>query len=306
MGTSSYSTSERSSRAASAGYFTKSVEETFSQSKAKTIHESMSPKGVKLREARDSEAHPNSVPILLGLDVTGSMGLIPAWLVKEGLPKTISSLIQHGIKDPQLLFTAIGDTECDRFPLQVGQFESGDLELDTWLTRTYLEKGGGSNSGESYLLAWYFAAYHTATDSFEKRKQKGFLFTTGDEPGLKSLPKNVIDKLMGDASSVQKGFTDTELLAAAQEKWHVYHLNVIHGGRGEDRATVNYWKDLLGQNYIEVRDETTIADKIVEIVTQNTAAEIFVKDTKGEVISGTVIDGQTEINVPIVEPEIIL
>ena len=58
--------------------------------------------------------------------------------------------------------------KCDSAPLQVGQFESSDELLDKWLTNIYFEAGGGGNGGESYALAWYFAALKTATDSMEK------------------------------------------------------------------------------------------------------------------------------------------
>src|SRR5690606_5631209 len=97
-----------------------------------------------------------------------------------------------------VLFLAIGDHETDSAPLQVGQFESGDAELDLWLTRTWLEGKGGANSGESYLLAWYFASKFTKLDSLDKRGQKGFLFTIGDEPGLSILPKRAINEIMND------------------------------------------------------------------------------------------------------------
>ena len=194
MGNSSYSYSARSARSDAKGFYKKSMDEVFTQQKERKIHESMSPKGVAKREARDSETHPNTVPVILNLDVTGSMMTIPDFLVKDGLPKMMGGLIQNGIPDATLLFTAIGDHECDRFPLQIGQFESGDEELDLWLTRTYLEKGGGGNAGESYLLAYYFAAFHTDIDAYSKRGQRGFLFTVGDEPGLKSLPGRAIMK----------------------------------------------------------------------------------------------------------------
>jgi hypothetical protein len=46
----------------------------------------MNPKGVRFRESRDSEAHPNTVSIAFALDVTGSMGKIPELLAKKELP----------------------------------------------------------------------------------------------------------------------------------------------------------------------------------------------------------------------------
>ena len=69
----------------------------------------------------------------------------------------MDKIIQSGIKDPQVLFLAIGDHECDTSPLQVGQFESSDELLEHWLTHVWLEGGGGGNRGESYALAWHFA-----------------------------------------------------------------------------------------------------------------------------------------------------
>ena len=169
MGNSSYDSSTRFSRAAASGYYLKSADDIFVQNKVRRIHESMDPSKAQLRESRDSKEHPLSVPIILALDVTGSMGEIPHYLIKDGLPNLMGGIIQRGIKDPQILFLAIGDYTYDSYPLQVGQFESGDEELDLWLTRTYIEGGGGGNEGESYSLAWYYGAKHTVTDSWEKR-----------------------------------------------------------------------------------------------------------------------------------------
>lgn len=147
MGFTSYSTTDRIIRATTSGFYSKSSSDIFSQSKERKIHEQMNPANIVFRECCDSEAHPNTIPVQLYLDVTGSMGKIPHELIKDGLPTMVGSLIQNGIKDVSLMFGAIGDHECDKFPLQVAQFESGDAELDMWLTRTYLEGGGGGNAG---------------------------------------------------------------------------------------------------------------------------------------------------------------
>lgn len=262
MGHSSYSVGDRSSRASSAGYQTKSVNEIFEQNTKRMVHETMDPKGVIKRECRDSEAHPNATPIQLYLDVTGSMGHIPHEMIKNGLPTLMGTLIQNGVRDAALMFGAIGDHETDRVPLQVAQFESGDAELDMWLTRSYLEGGGGGNGGESYLLAWYFGANHIATDAFEKRKEKGFIFTIGDEPCLKNLPVSAVKHIMGDSAVGQGNYSREELLAAAQEQNHVYHIHINHGGRGVDSA----WKELLGQNLIEISDYTTVSRVMSNII----------------------------------------
>jgi hypothetical protein len=251
----------RFDRARKEGYGSKSAGEIFTQNAKRMAHESMNPKGVSFRESRDSEVHPNSVPIILGLDVTGSMGHIPHELIKEGLPKLMGGIIQGGVPDPALLFLGIGDHECDAYPLQIGQFESGDEELDMWLTRTYIESGGGGNAGESYLLAWYFAAFHTRTDAFEKRNQKGILFTVGDEPCLKTLPASAIREIMGTG---QQTYTHHELLEEAKKRYEVYHINVLHSDQAmrADRG----WKELLGQNCLSIADHREIPNVIKEVI----------------------------------------
>ncbi len=261
MGGTRYDIDARYDRASKAGYRTKSAGEIFTQNAKRMAHESMNPYGVSFRESRDSEVHPHSVPIILGLDVTGSMGHIPHELIREGLPKLMGGIIQGGVPDPALLFLGIGDHECDGYPLQVGQFESGDEELDMWLTRTYIESGGGGNAGESYLLAWYFAAFHTRTDAFEKRKQKGLLFTVGDEPCLKTLPASAIREIMGTG---QQTYTHHELLEEARKKYEVYHISVLHSDQAI-RADKG-WKELLGQNCISIEDYREIPNVIKNII----------------------------------------
>ena len=77
-----------------------------------------------LRESRDSEEHPLSVPVAIFFDVTGSMGQIPR-VLQEKLPKLMDVIIDKaGLSDPQVLVGAVGDATCDRYPFQVGQFES--------------------------------------------------------------------------------------------------------------------------------------------------------------------------------------
>jgi hypothetical protein len=261
MGGTRYDLGARDDRAKKAGYASKSASDIFIQNRIGAAHESMNPNGITFREARDSAVHPNTVPIILGLDVTGSMGHIPHELIKEGLPKLMGGIIQGGVPDPALLFLGIGDHECDRFPLQVGQFESGDQELDMWLTRTYIESGGGGNAGESYLLAWYFAAFHTKTDAFEKRNQKGLLFTVGDEPNLETLPASAIKEIMG---SGQQTYTHLELLKEAQKRYEVYHISVLHSDQAV-RANVA-WKELLGENCLSIEDHREIPNVIKKII----------------------------------------
>lgn len=275
MGGGSYSLNRRAAKAKDLGYDTKSRYEIFS---SRHINNAMNPEGIKIRESRDSAEHPNSVPIILALDVTGSMGSVPHHMVKEGLPTVMGTIIQRGIADPQVLFLAIGDHECDKSPLQVGQFESSDELLDKWLTDVYLEGGGGGNAGESYLLAWYFASYHTEHDAWEKRKKKGFLFTVGDEPTLKKIPARDVKKIMGDGQYEE--FTSAALLDKARERYHVYHLHIAETGAGSRRETIDGWKQLMGDNLVVVEKHQDISKIMAEIITKVESSSEVVKTTK--------------------------
>lgn len=303
MGYTSYSYEDRLSRSVSSGFstVTKATADTvFKQNKLGMIHEEMKPSKAQLRESRDSDTHPNTVPIIIGLDETGSMGDIPIHMVKDGLPKMVSKIIQNGIPDPQILFLGIGDHEVDDAPLQVGQFESGDAELDLWLTRTWNERGGGSNAGESYLLAWYFAAKHTIHDCNEKRGQKGILFTIGDEPNLPRLPSRSIEEIMGVPS--QSSYTDSELLALAQETYDVYHIIVNHSTTAE--RSKSYWTKMLGQHCVVIDDYNKVSDTISDIVIANFNARVLSEPTNKQVLENDNDIVENVIIKPITKPTI--
>ena len=97
---------------------------------------------------RDSAEHPHTTPIIIALDVTGSMYDTPEHMIKEQFPKLMEKLEQLGVQDPQLLFMAIGDHEYDNYPIQTGQFESDTNKILDSLQSFYLEGRGGPNYGK--------------------------------------------------------------------------------------------------------------------------------------------------------------
>jgi hypothetical protein len=267
MGGGSYSSTSRLQRSVASGYTTKSAKELFS----KQINNAMTPHGVVVRESRDSVEHPNSLAIIIALDITGSMGTVPHHLVKEGLPKIMQSILDSGFPDPQVMFVAIGDHECDDWPLQVSQFESSDELLDKWLTSVFLEGGGGGNAGESYALAWYFAAKHTAIDCMEKRGIKGLVFTIGDEPNLKEYPDGALTHIMGNGQ-YNKMSSDKDLYDAARKNYELYHIHISETTAGSRRDTVDGWKQLLGDNLIKIDRHQDVADAIAKAVIKHTSS----------------------------------
>lgn len=228
-----------------------SREETFRNKKIDSL---MDIRNKSFRESRDGEEHPDSYPIIIALDVTGSMGHIPEDLIKGSFPEIMKKIIDSGIPHPQVCFLGIGDHECDSAPLQVGEFETSDELMEKWLTKTYIEGGGGGNLGESYLLAWYFASRHTSCDSFEKRGKKGTLITIGDEPTLKSVGASDIQKIFGETP--EEGIlTASELLKEAKKTWDVYHINCMDWS-GTYERTQNTWKEYLGEDFINTQTST--------------------------------------------------
>ncbi len=160
----------------------------------------MNPLGVGTRESRDSEVHPNSLSIIFALDVSTSMGAIPRSLATKTLPTFMEATLSV-VPDPQILFMAFTDArywQGNHLSLQVGQFESEAALIDRWLASTYIPTGDSPFEippmyiGESYDLAMYFAARHTATDCLQKRGKRGYFFMTGDEPPFADLdPEHV-------------------------------------------------------------------------------------------------------------------
>lgn len=216
-----------------------------------------------LRESRDSAVNPNSTAVMLFCDVTGSMGETAETMVQHGLDTTMREIYDRKpVTDPHILVGAIGDAWCDRAPLQMTQFEA-DVSLAKQLTGIWIEGGGGGNSGESYLLAHYAAATKTATDCFEKRGKKGFLFTMGDEPALPTLTKAQIEKVFG--TPAERDLTAAECLAMAQRSYEVFHLVLTGVGVAAHNldGVMKTWTPLLGERVLKVANIANVPEVIV-------------------------------------------
>ncbi|MCQ2541459.1 MAG: hypothetical protein MJ112_04080 [Lachnospiraceae bacterium] len=231
----------------------------------RSIKDDFDPKNIKVRESCDSADHPESTPIILGLDVTGSMGSVLTTISKKLNVLIQEILDREPVKDPQIMVMAFGDTECDRYPLQVTQFES-DIRIAEQLNDIYFERGGGGNDGESYSLPWYFAARKTKTDAYLKRNKKGYLFTMGDEKYLDVLGKDRIKYFIGD--DVQANLTAEELYNEVSKQYVCYHLLIEEGCgmRVRGREVIDKWQNLMGQYAIPVADCTKIPEIIVSIL----------------------------------------
>lgn len=246
-----------------------------------SMKEEFDPTKFKVRESCDSAEHPNSTPIVLALDVTGSMSSVLE-TVSHRLGDTMGEIYKRNpVEDPQVCFMAFGDVNCDDAPIQVTQFES-DIRIAEQLNDIYFERGGGGNGGESYSLPWYVAARRCKIDSWDKHNKKGFLFTVGDECCLSTLSKDAIKRFLGD--DVERDLSATELLTEVSRKYEVYHLIVDPVAyQPVDKS----WKEFLGKNCIIVEDIEKIPEIIVSIL------EIHSGKSANEVIDSW--DGSTKM-----------
>jgi hypothetical protein len=248
-------------------------EQVFSQ---RRLHPSLDPRGVKVRESRDSKEHPNSVGIIMVIDQTGSMQDIPVSLAKKTLPQFMSTVINEGtLADPQVMFMAIGDAESggnEQAPLQVGQFESEGGLMDNDLTNIFLEGQGGGNDGESYDLALYFAAEHTDMDC-TKRGEKGYLFLTGDEPIFPRVSAASVRRIIGD--ELKRDIPVEQIVAKVRERFHVFFL-IPDPGRRKYRGCEASWRDLIGDCVIpgEHPDDTSLVAATLIGLTKGTYADM--------------------------------
>jgi hypothetical protein len=224
------------------------------------VHDSLSIHG-KIRESRDSAAHPESVAIGVVFDVTGSMASVPR-VMQTKLPQLMGLLLRKGyVKDPQVLFGAIGDYFADKpIVIQMGQFESG-VEMDDNLTNVVLHGGGGGSYEESYQDALYFFAHRTSIDCYEKRGKKGYLFLIGDEKPYPRSTRGELSALIGDGA--QSDVSVEEIVAAVKEKYHVFFIIPAGTTHYGDRVLTERWAGLLGpENVIQLDKPDAVCETI--------------------------------------------
>ena len=219
----------------------------------------LNPKNV-IRECVDSDEHPNTKPVILALDVTGSMGSAAVEVAKQ--INVVMTELYGKVNDIEFMIMGIGDLSYDSAPIQVSQFES-DIRIAEQLDKVFFEGGGGGNGFESYTAAWYFGLNHTKLDCW-KRGQKGIIITMGDEPLNPYLPKRTLASVTGDG--VEADIETSDLYNNAIQKFDIYHLNVEHGWtRYHDAIHETFGKYLDAKH---LRDTTVdgITKEIIDII----------------------------------------
>lgn len=213
----------------------------------KKAHKTLDPKGLKVRESRDSDNHPLSNAIMVWLDVTGSMGSVVHG-IHEKLPTLMGILTRKNyISDPQILFGAVGDATCDPIPLQVGQFESG-AEMEGDLSHLAIPGGGGGQMTESYELAAYVGARKTSIDCLEKRGKKGYCFIIGDEMPYSKVHRRHVNELIG--VELEEDIPAQQIFDELREKYNVFFILPGEASYGHDPQVIEAWGKLLDSEHV--------------------------------------------------------
>ena len=228
--------------------------------RATKIDPKYDPQRINVRESCDSEDHPITTPIIIGLDVTGSMSDLLN-VTAQKLGEMVKDILERQpVEGPQIMFCAVGDSRCDRSPLQATQFES-DIRIASQLTDLWFEKGGGGNGFESYPLVWYFAANKTKTDAWEKRQKKGVIFTLGDD----GFPEKLLAKEIEFGDNVREDIDTAALLSQVSRRYDVFHLMVMDR-RSEEVVKLPKWRRLMGERAISVTNVNAIPEIIVSLL----------------------------------------
>lgn len=239
----------------------------------KTINSLLDPRGVT-RQCHDSEEHPNTLPVILALDVTGSMGSAAVKTATRLNSIMTGIFCSEEIKDVEFCMMAIGDIHYDRAPVQISQFES-DIRIAEQMDAVYFEGGGGGNNYESYTAAWYMGLEHCELHCWNRGK-KGLIITMGDELPNPVLSAGELNRVTGD--HLQADISTEELLKDVREKYEVYHLSVNDPCSSYKRNQLRYnldtaWKKLLGKEHYQVVGINDLDKAIVGIVTEYAARQ---------------------------------
>jgi hypothetical protein len=196
-------------------------------------------------------------PIVIMVDVTGSMSTWPE-IIFEKLP-LLGQEVERYFTDYAISFTAVGDADCDSYPLQVRDFASGP-SLDEHLRSLYPE-GGGGDIPESYELAAYYYLHHCSMG----KAISPICILICDAPPHDELRPSEIEQYTGD--KVQSDLNSAEMIRRLASKFSLYVV-LKDFSSGDD--TTKYWQNLLGRERVLPFDEPR---DIVEVLIGIIAAE---------------------------------
>ena len=209
-------------------------------------------------------------PIVIAVDVTGSMGAWPATIFSK-LPYLEHEAKEYYGDDFAISFSAVGDSFHDKYPLQVREFVQG-AELENELKELVIESGGGGNMCESYDLA---AMYYASNCEMPEAIRKPVFIFIGDEGLFEGLSANAesICHVKND-----KRMTLKSLFEKLKKKFNVYCIRKSYYTTADsdqmdrrESAIQEQWEELLGaRNVFALPEPERVVDVIFGIFGHDT------------------------------------
>lgn len=212
-------------------------------------------------------------PVIIVLDVTGS-NINFARLVYDKLPMFYGEIEQKGyLKDFDICVCAVGDASCDDYPIQIGTPAKG-LEIDSWMEKLVLERGGGGQEKESYELMAHYLLNNT---EFEK-DAKPIVFFIADEKPYDKVKKNEANEI---GLPIEEEYDPWPELNKKFNNNVFVMLNKYCGNNFKDAIT-NKWKEILPPEHtVRIPEEKAIVDLMLGVIAiQKEELEIYALDMK--------------------------
>ncbi|HSJ56225.1 MAG TPA: hypothetical protein VLC95_03540 [Anaerolineae bacterium] len=195
-------------------------------------------------------------PLIIAVDVTGSMAQWP-FEIFDRLPLLYNSLSQYR-PDLEICFAAIGDANCDRWPLQVTTFAAGfDLEQ---LLGSLFGEGGGGDAPESYGLFAHWVNTHVEVPVLD---EPPFLIVFGDVTMHPTVPQGQISHYLGD--EVGRDVDAVKAWQQVSKRWNTWFLR-RPTGRPLDFVDEQWAQAIGGQKIMHIADEQRAVDYAMGLV----------------------------------------
>jgi hypothetical protein len=225
----------------------------------RTYQHGKSAPDVGLTDPRKNISTQSPNPLVVAIDVTGSMQTWP-FEIFDRLPLVYQTLSQYRA-DLELTFAAIGDAGCDRYPLQVTDFASG-FGLESRMKALYGE-GGGGDAPESYGLFAYYMLHHARLPELEEQP---FLILFADAPMHKKVPAAQIKHFLGDPEA--KDADAVECWQELSKLWNIWFLRRPGGKKGDD--VDRQWAQAIGaQKIVHMTDEKRAVDYALGLIARS-------------------------------------
>lgn len=211
-------------------------------------------------------------PLVVQVDVTGSMGAWPATIFSK-LPYLDIEGKEYLGPDMEISFAAVGDAYSDKFPLQAEEFGAGTVLKDK-LANLKVEGGGGGSHHETYELG---ALYYARNVDMPNAVRPIFIFVA-DEAPYASVPVQKARDVCKVA--LAKDMTVDEVFAELKLKYSVY---LVHKPYPDGGVTRREWVRLIGEDHIaDLQDPERVVDVIFGILAKETGrVEYFKSEIEG-------------------------